>query len=502
MSTMASEKICALAACLSLLSVGAGGRSVDQGDMPARATSVTMVVATDLHYLAPELRDDGTAFRTFLASGDGRQVGDVDEIVEAFARDIRRIKPGVLVISGDLTNNGEKQSHLALAQKLRAIERASGTRVFVIPGNHDILNPWARGFERERQYRVDSVTRDDFRTLYGEFGYDEAISADSSSLSYLAAPSDGVWLLMLDTSEYRFNRALGRPGTRGVLASATLEWIRQCAGRANELGAQIITVMHHNLVDHSELLHRGYTLDNGDEVRSLFGTLGLNTVLSGHLHIQDIKRIGGASTSMYDIATSSLSGYPQQYGVIERLPSGVVDYRTSRVDVEGWARDAGVTKEALRTFRVFSEAHFRDTAYRKTHAALTATGRYSDRDAKLMAETMSLLNANYYAGTAGAVRERVVASEGYRLWVAAAEPAFLKRYVLSMIPETAADHNHVRIPRQPQGARSLAEAPGSRTQPSRGQREASGFEDREGHRAPFASVCRAERRTRMDNTQS
>ena len=33
----------------------------------------------------------------------------------------------------------------------------------------------------------------------------------------------------------------------------------------------------------------------------------------------------------------------------------------------------------------------------------------------------------------------------------------------------------------------LAEAPGSRTQPSRSTREATDFEDREGHRAPFAS---------------
>jgi len=40
----------------------------------------------------------------------------------------------------------------------------------------------------------------------------------------------------------------------------------------------------------------------------------------------------------------------------------------------------------------------------------------------------------------------------------------------------------------PEGGRRLAEAPGSRTQPSRGQREATDFEDREGHRAPFASV--------------
>jgi hypothetical protein len=35
----------------------------------------------------------------------------------------------------------------------------------------------------------------------------------------------------------------------------------------------------------------------------------------------------------------------------------------------------------------------------------------------------------------------------------------------------------------------MAEAPGSRTQPSRDQREATDFEDREGHRAPFASVA-------------
>jgi hypothetical protein len=34
----------------------------------------------------------------------------------------------------------------------------------------------------------------------------------------------------------------------------------------------------------------------------------------------------------------------------------------------------------------------------------------------------------------------------------------------------------------------MAEAPGSRTQPARETRAATDFEDREGHRAPFASV--------------
>jgi 3',5'-cyclic AMP phosphodiesterase CpdA len=437
---------CAVAICASVLVGGVGSRGPDRASAPAPGRGFTIAVATDIHYLAPELRDNGKAFRAFEASGDGRLLGDVDEIVRAFARDVRRLAPDALVISGDLTNNGERQSHLALAQKLAGVENASGTRVFVVPGNHDVMNPWARRFEGRNQVRVDSVTRDEFRTIYGRFGYDEAISSDPSSLSYLAAPSGGVWLLMLDTSVYRFNRLTGRPSAQGVLANGTLEWIRQCAGRAKERRARVITVMHHNLVDHSELLHGGFTLDNGDDVRRLFQALGLDVVLSGHLHVQDIRRIDDGPTPVFDIATSSLSVYPQQYGVLEQLPSGALDYRTSRVDVEGWAREEGGTRKQLRAFRAYSEARFRRASYEKTYAALAATGLYSNRDKKLMAETMSRLNASYFAGTAWEVRDEVMASEGFRLWTAATEPVFLTRYVLGMIPRTAADHTRVRIP--------------------------------------------------------
>jgi hypothetical protein len=60
---------------------------------------------------------------------------------------------------------------------------------------------------------------------------------------------------------------------------------------------------------------------------------------------------------------------------------------------------------------------------------VTAVGRFSDREAEAMARTMSLLNAHYFAGTSAAVKDAIVASEGYRLWTAATEPAFLRRYV-------------------------------------------------------------------------
>ena len=41
-----------------------------------------------------------------------------------------------LILSGDLTFNGEKKSHEELAEKFKKVEK-SGAPVMVIPGNHD-----------------------------------------------------------------------------------------------------------------------------------------------------------------------------------------------------------------------------------------------------------------------------------------------------------------------------------------------------------------------------
>ena len=101
---------------------------------------VTFLFASDIHYLAKSLTDKGKAFNTFMDSGDGKQLNYIEEIVDAFIVDIKKKKPDVLIISGDLTTNGEKASHIELAKKLKEI-RNSGTLVYVIPGNHDIFKP-------------------------------------------------------------------------------------------------------------------------------------------------------------------------------------------------------------------------------------------------------------------------------------------------------------------------------------------------------------------------
>ncbi|WP_161950602.1 metallophosphoesterase family protein, partial [Streptococcus suis] len=105
--------------------------------------------------------------------------------------------PSLLLVSGDLTLNGEKQSMVELAQYFTQIEE-KGTEVLVIPGNHDIASGWARAFKGNQQEVTDQVTAQQFEDLFADNGYQQASSRDQASLSYLAKPFSNAWFLMID----------------------------------------------------------------------------------------------------------------------------------------------------------------------------------------------------------------------------------------------------------------------------------------------------------------
>lgn len=431
--------IAAFILCLSLI-----GCNQNETQISKNNKDITIYVATDIHYLAKILNDNGEAFQSYNKKSDGKLLHYVDEIVDAFAYEIMQKKPEILIISGDLSNNGEKDSHLKLAEKLNEIEKAAQTKIYVIPGNHDIQNPWARGFKGSKQYKTDIISADDFQNIYQNYGFDEAISRDKASLSYLAAPSDNLWLLMLDTSIYSFNEIMGMPTTNGELKPETLQWINQCSNLAKEKNAKIITVMHHNLFNHNQVLYSGFTLDNSEEALEVFRNNGLDLVLSGHMHIQNIKS-SEDQVPIYDIATSSLSMYPIQYGVLDYTATEGFEYRTERVNVEEWARDNRIEDVNLRSFNEYSKNYYSEASFRKAYEALSEVGGYSEEEMQRMAETMSLLNINYFAGTTDMIKEEVINSPGYQLWVNSEKPEFLKKYVLSMLTDTLYDNNHLSV---------------------------------------------------------
>lgn len=400
-------------------------------------SSFDVYVATDMHYLSPSLHDGGTAFQKYIESGDSKLLQYSDELMDAWTAQVITDHPQAVILSGDLTNNGEQASHIGLAEKLEHIERA-GIQVLVIPGNHDILNPWARSFKGESQYKTDYITDKEFREIYNSFGYGEALDSDQDSLSYVAKITDQLWVLMLDTSQYLDNLELGYPKTNGGISASTLKWISEQAKSARSNGAEVIAVMHHNLLEHT-VFSMGFTLDNAEQVFNVLNDSKIYLALSGHIHIQDIRSYDGIT----DIATSALEVYPYQFGALHfDTGASTVDYQTKSVDVEHWSRQNKVKNEDLKQFNEYGKAFFHSQSFSKAADGLKDQG-FTEQQIKDMAEAMAELNLHYFAGTVNEMDENVLNSVGMKLWEQA-ESQFLSRYVQSMA-DSAKENNQIQI---------------------------------------------------------
>ncbi|MBC2276205.1 metallophosphoesterase [Listeria welshimeri] len=389
---------------------------------------LSIIETTDVHYFAPSLTDNGAAFKQYVAAGDGKQLAYSDEITDAFLEDVEAKKTNVLIISGDLTNNGEKTSHEELAKKLAQVEKA-GTQVFVVPGNHDINNPWARKFEKDKQLPTDTITPTDFSKIYGDFGYKDAISSDDFSLSYLAAPSSKVWLLVLDTAIYKTNMQQGTPTTEGGLTTGTLDWVKECSALAKKNGAKLIPVMHHNLTNHSDVIQRGFTINYNQQVIDTLTAGNMEFSLSGHIHTQNIRTAKSTDgKEITDIVTNALSVYPHKYGNITYSAKNKnFTYQSQKLDIESWAKEHGKTDKNLLNFDQFDYDTFYNSGYDKAIMDLMTSDAYktySQSDKEKMADTMGLNNMYFFAGTAPPK------SAGMALWDSAPN-SFLKDYVLS-----------------------------------------------------------------------
>lgn len=345
---------------------------------------LTFYITSDIHYFSKSLTDYGKAFKEFKYTGDGKQIDYITEIFDTFADEVKSNKPDFLIISGDLTLNGEKKSHEELSSKLESI-KSSGVPVYIIPGNHDINNPWARQFKNEKQLKTDYISKNDFLTLYNNFGYKDSISMDKNSLSYLAAPSNKLWLLMIDDNNYENNISLQYPEVNGFVSKNTLKWINSCGKLAKEKGAKIIAVSHHNVINHSEYIYSGFTIDNNDDVIKCLKDSNINLSLSGHIHFQSIKNYNTNNYTLYEIANSSLAAYPQKYGVVKLSKDNYLSYETTKIDMSKFKPD----------FNEYSRKSYIDFIYNQNLNNLSYTDTYTADELKSMCETICNIRLKY-----------------------------------------------------------------------------------------------------------
>lgn len=298
----------------------------------------TLMLASDLHYMSSTTHDDGIAFQYLLENDDGKVSQYSDVIVDALVEEAVRSKPSALLLTGDITLNGELENHLKLAEKLRRVQEA-GVQVLVIPGNHDIQNQNAATyFGTERKEAEYLKSGEAFYEIYREFGFDQAISRDEDSLSYLYGLDEKHWLLLLDSCQYEdYNHVNGK------IQLGTLTWMEEQLSQAKERGIHVTVAAHHNLLSESRLYTTECTLENHQQVIELLERYEVPLYISGHLHAQRIKkhqREPGTDPDSYGIYEIVLSPYalpPCQYGLLAWDEKDHMVFETKKAPVEDYS---------------------------------------------------------------------------------------------------------------------------------------------------------------------
>lgn len=314
-----------LALLLSACGFPAEKRETD-GLLPWPDEPVKLYVSADLHWQDPAWPS---------------QIPWLEEILHTLMAQTVQDSPGALILCGDLTNDGTLEEHQAVAALLEEAQ-AAGVRVFVTMGNHDM----ERGLPPET-----------LEELYEPFGWEQTLSRDESTMSYLAPLTDELWLLSLDCNVYGERES----ELAGLMEGETLAWVEDCLERARTEGAMVVPFSHHNLLVHNLTGEgRSYNIQGGEALLDLFLSYGVPIHLSGHRHNSFLTEAGQGERKLTEAVVGLPSSWPQSYTSLTFQKNGTVDYALKFLDVACWAEAAGRTEPELLDFSAWSEERERE----------------------------------------------------------------------------------------------------------------------------------------------
>ncbi|TDX52943.1 metallophosphoesterase family protein [Orenia marismortui] len=357
--------------------------------MARRAGEYKIAVLSDLHYFDPSLGIEGAAFEEYLAQ-DRKLIAESQAILESILESLKKYIPDVVLVPGDLTKDGEKINHEQVANYFTELEK-QGVQVYVVPGNHDINNPHAVRYEGDEAVQIETVTADEFASIYQENGYSEGeyLARDENSLSYLVEPIQGIWLIAMDTCRYDENGE--DPVTAGKFKASTLEWIKEKIQEGKSKGKTVIGMMHHGIMEHfsgQTVLFEEYVVQDWDNISRELADLGMEVIFTGHYHANDIAiKTTARGNKLYDIETGSLVTYPSPYRILT-FSNNKLEVETNKI------REINADTEGLE-FQEYAKEYIEEGLVGLTQAMLNADGVPQEKIEFLTPAIVSSLIAHY-----------------------------------------------------------------------------------------------------------
>lgn len=401
-------------------------------------------VISDLHYLSDELHDQGEKFQFIKNTSAGKDLDFSKERFEALIWQIEQEKPEILLVSGDLTLNGEKLSAEELANYFERITKIE-TQVYVIPGNHDISNGWARKYSGAKAEKADQILPDEFAEIFSLAGYSEAFSRDSNSLSYAVRPFDDVIIAMIDTNKYMNTASSSSPATSGKVRKETYNWLNEIYSQAKKEDAVVIPVMHHNLINHNSMVNQGFTIDDADSLQEYFLSKQANVIFSGHIHAQNIAAIEKNSETIYDIVTGSFASLSNPIGEI-KMKNQSLSYTKKHLLMNEWAETTEQSNPKLLDYEAYSTSLFYEDGVNMAKNQLIQEGWANQKEQDEITTFIGRINVWYFSGSNQRTKELETFKQerGYELLQNHSD-SFLSKYVDSILSEKGFNDSYLEV---------------------------------------------------------
>jgi 3',5'-cyclic-AMP phosphodiesterase len=206
-----------------------------------------------------------------------------EDLLRTAIEEVNSAEPDLVVIAGDLTDDGYPDQYPLAAQELAAL---AGAHVVRVPGNHDARN-------------------------VGYLCYEDAFGARDTRLRLECAGQD-VSLVAVDSSKPDLDE--------GEIGREHYPWIEE--GFATEADVRIFVCHHHLVPVPGTGRERNQVLDAGD-VLALLRQCSVDLVLSGHRHVPYVWPIAGMLlVHSGTVSTMRTRGFPHPAYNLIRVEDG------------------------------------------------------------------------------------------------------------------------------------------------------------------------------------
>ena len=297
---------------------------------------------TDTHYFKYSIGARGEEYERFM-DFEQKCFAETQAINEAAFEWLEKAdEADIVLIAGDLSFNGEKESNEAFSKLLHDFKEKSGKRVYVVTAGHD-FNEKPFCFNENGRGTPEGTKFSELMGYYRDFGYADALKFNEEHLSYVAELSYDVRLLVI------CNDIDGQKHI--TYDDEFLGWIEAQAKKAQADGKMMIAMEHYPVLPGQPILAliADACQAERDKLIATLADNGVHLIFTGHMHNQSINVTETAKgNKFYDVCTGSAIGCPAYMRLVTIQDENTVDIKSIPVPEFEWDKKGMTGEEYLK----------------------------------------------------------------------------------------------------------------------------------------------------------